>query len=118
MYLVLNDISVDTSSDQFTILGCCGIGLARIIRPSGVEEHIHFKVSNEDPGIMNIWDPCSLSVDERRDYVVKLYTKNMRNSQIAALLNVSQATICIDLKNTLFKENRNRMEIIPPNMPC
>ena len=118
MYLVFNDVAIDTSTDQFTILGCCSIGLARIIRQSGVEEHIHFKVNGEDRNIMNIWDPCSLSVEERRDYVIKLYHKNMRNSQIAALLNVSQATVCVDLKNTLFKESRNRMEIIPPNLPC
>jgi len=101
MYLVLNDINVDPTVDQYTIIGCSGIGLVRIIKKDGFEEHVHLKGSKTDPRVMEQWNPEQLSSVDRHVYISKLLLCKISNQQIAALLNISQASLCHDLKHIL-----------------
>ena len=44
------------------------------------------------------YDPSDLSVEQRRELELALYKEKRTQSEIADLLGVSQATVCLDLK--------------------
>lgn len=101
MYLIFNDLDADTEVASCTTLCCSGLALARIIKRNGVEEHIHFKMSSTDPNIYNVWNPSELTEVERITYVNILRMRQLRNQQIAALLNVPISTVCADHKRII-----------------
>lgn len=96
--LVPMDLNINPHSDTYVIRGAAGVAVAHVRKPDGQV----FSARVQANGALQQFtrfDSNALTVGERRQLEHQLYTENrLRQTEIADLLGVSQATVANDLK--------------------
>lgn len=95
--LALN-LNINPATDTYVIKGSGGYAVAHVKKPDGRVYSARVQ-ANGALQQFTLFDPEKLTVPERRQLEHKLYTENgLKQTEIAELLGVSQATIANDLK--------------------
>lgn len=88
---------IDPHRDTYKISGGAGVAVAHIKNPSGEVRSVYIRADGAYKQMVR-YDPSDLSVEQRRELELALYKEKRTQSEIADLLGVSQATVCLDLK--------------------
>lgn len=95
LYKTLN---IDLTRDTYIIKGASGVAVAHVKKPDGRVYSTRVQANGALQQFTH-FDPSQLSVGERRELEHQLYTKQkLKQTEIADLLGVSQATVANDLK--------------------
>ena len=96
--LVPMNLNIDPHRDTYVISGAAGVDVAHVRKPDGQVFSSRVQ-ANGALQQFTCFDFIVLSVVDRRNLEHKLYTENrLRQTEIADLLGVSQATVANDLK--------------------
>lgn len=97
--LEIFDNVVINSCDNYNILGCCGFHVITI-RHHGSETIIYARTILGPNGKVktSIYDPKALSIDDRR-YLIRRMARQIKHSEIAKILNLSQSRVSQILQN-------------------
>lgn len=92
------NLNIDPHRDTYVIRGAAGVAVAHVRKPDGQVFSARVQANGALQQFTS-FDSNALSVSERRNLEQQLYTQNrMRQTEIADLLGVSQATVANDLK--------------------
>ncbi|ALO36784.1 HTH domain-containing protein [Alcaligenes faecalis] len=96
--LVPMNLNIDPHRDTYVIRGGAGVAVAHVRKPDGQVFSSRVQ-ANGALRQFTSFDANALSVAERRNLEHQLYTEHrLRQTEIADLLGVSQATVANDLK--------------------
>jgi predicted transcriptional regulator len=96
--LVPSNLNIDPHRDTYVIRGGAGVAVAHVRKPDGQVFSARVQANGALQQFTS-FDSNALSVPERRNLEHQLYTQSrMRQTEIADLLGVSQATVANDLK--------------------
>jgi len=91
-------LNLDPTRDTFIIKGAGGVVVAHVKKPNGQVLSVRVRADGALQQFTR-FDSSQLSVAERRELEHQLYTEeNLKQTEIADLLGVSQATVANDLK--------------------
>lgn len=91
-------LNLDPTRDTYVIKGAGGVAVAHVKKPDGQVYSARVQANGALQQFTH-FDPSQLSVAERRELEHQLYTKQkLKQTEIADLLGVSQATVANDLK--------------------
>ncbi len=91
-------LNLDPTTDTYVIKGAAGVAVAHVKKPNGQVYSARIQANGALQQFTH-FDPSQLTVTERRELEYQLYTKhNLKQTEIADLLGVSQATVANDLK--------------------
>lgn len=92
------DLNIDPHRDTYVIRGGAGVAVAHVRKPDGQVFSSRVQANGALQQFTS-FDANALSVAERRNLEHQLYTEHrLRQTEIADLLGVSQATVANDLK--------------------
>ena len=96
--LVPMNLNIDPHRDTYVIRGGAGVAVAHVRKPDGQVFSSRVQANGALKQFTS-FDANALSVAERRDLEHQLHTEHrLRQTEIADLLGVSQATVANDLK--------------------
>lgn len=92
------NLNIDPHRDTYVIRGSGGVAVAHVRKPDGQVFSTRVQANGALKQFTS-FDATALSVAERRNLEHQLYTvQRLRQTEIADLLGVSQATVANDLK--------------------
>jgi len=92
------NLNIDPHRDTYVIRGGAGVAVAHVRKPDGQVFSSRVQANGALQQFTS-FDANALSVAERRNLEHQLYTEHrLRQTEIADLLGVSQATVANDLK--------------------
>lgn len=100
------NLNVDPYRDTYVIRGAGGVAVAHVRKPDG-QVFSSRVLANGALQQFSCFDSTALSVADRRNLEHQLYTEHrLRQTEIADLLGVSQATVANDLKILRGEQDR------------
>jgi hypothetical protein len=91
-------LNIDPTRDTYVIKGAGGVAVAHVRKPDGQVYSARVQANGALQQFTH-FNPNRLTVGERRTLENTLYTENnLKQTEIADLLGVSQATVANDLK--------------------
>jgi hypothetical protein len=94
---IIDYLGIKPKRDTFKIRGSSGMIYGHVKKPTGEVLSVRIRARGSLKQFTN-FDPNELSIDERRTLEQNMYDEGLSQAEIANLLGVSQATVCLDLK--------------------
>lgn len=95
-------MKINPQTDSYKISGGAGVAVAHVKKTTGEIVSVYARANGAFKQ-MTRFNPSDLSISERRNLELDLHKDGWTQNEIADFLGVSQATVCLDLKQ--LREN-------------